>query len=135
VARFRNRLCGLRDRLRAGTIARADVYVWIDAWIAHASQTDTFFKFFKDCPLSHTGLTAIRRLTFFRAPGRAPSERCRAGSFLLCRQCRRQAWRLFFRAFAGYDQIGVAANRKPGNCAFFRTRFSAARYSFRSRSS
>jgi hypothetical protein len=42
VARFRNRLRGLRDRWRAGTVTRAEVEARIGAWIAHASHADTF---------------------------------------------------------------------------------------------
>ncbi len=43
VARFRNRLRGLRDRWRAGTISRADVESRIRAWIAHADHADSFW--------------------------------------------------------------------------------------------
>jgi retron-type reverse transcriptase len=43
VARFRNRLRGLRDRWRARTLARADVEARIGAWIAHADHADTFW--------------------------------------------------------------------------------------------
>ncbi|MGD9786199.1 MAG: reverse transcriptase domain-containing protein [Hyphomicrobiaceae bacterium] len=42
VARFRNRLRGLRDRWRQGTVSKADVEARIAAWIAHASHADTF---------------------------------------------------------------------------------------------
>ena len=42
VARFRNRLRGLRDRWRAGIVTRAEVEAKIGAWIAHASHADTF---------------------------------------------------------------------------------------------
>lgn len=42
VARFRNRLRGLRDRWRAGTLTREEVEARIGAWIAHASHADTF---------------------------------------------------------------------------------------------
>lgn len=42
VLRFRNRLRGLRDRWRCGTITRADVEARIGAWIAHADHADTF---------------------------------------------------------------------------------------------
>jgi retron-type reverse transcriptase len=42
VRRFRNRLRGLRDRWRAGTISLADVMARVDAWIAHAEHADTW---------------------------------------------------------------------------------------------
>jgi RNA-directed DNA polymerase len=42
VARFRNRLRGLRDRWRAGTIARAEVEAKVGAWVAHAEHADTW---------------------------------------------------------------------------------------------
>jgi hypothetical protein len=41
VARFRNRLRGLRDRWRSGTVSEAEVRQRIQAWIAHASSADT----------------------------------------------------------------------------------------------
>lgn len=43
IARFRNRLRGLRDRWRAGTATRADVEARVSAWIAHADHADTFW--------------------------------------------------------------------------------------------
>ena len=42
VRRFRNRLRGLRDQWRAGTIGREAVEAHIQAWIAHASHADTW---------------------------------------------------------------------------------------------
>jgi RNA-directed DNA polymerase len=42
VSRFRNRLRGLRDRWRAGTVTQAEAEARIGAWIAHASHADTF---------------------------------------------------------------------------------------------
>ena len=42
VRRFRNRLRGLRDRWRAGTIERGAVDARIGAWIAHAQHADTW---------------------------------------------------------------------------------------------
>ena len=42
VRRFRNRLRGLRDRWRAGTIGREAIEAHIQAWIAHASHADTW---------------------------------------------------------------------------------------------
>lgn len=42
VRRFRNRLRGLRDRWRAGTVARDEVEQRVNAWIAHAAHADTF---------------------------------------------------------------------------------------------
>jgi hypothetical protein len=42
VRRFRNRLRGLRDRWRAGTVTMAEVEPRVRAWIAHAAQADTW---------------------------------------------------------------------------------------------
>ena len=42
VRRFRNRLRGLRDQWRAGTVERADIEARIGAWIAHADNADTW---------------------------------------------------------------------------------------------
>jgi hypothetical protein len=42
VARFRNRLRGLRDRWRAGAVTRAEVEGKVGAWIAHAQHADTW---------------------------------------------------------------------------------------------
>jgi RNA-directed DNA polymerase len=42
VARFRNRLHGLRDRWRAGAVTRAEVEAKVGAWIAHAKNVDTW---------------------------------------------------------------------------------------------
>jgi hypothetical protein len=42
VRRFRNRLRGLRDQWRAGTIRLADVDARVNAWIAHAKHADTW---------------------------------------------------------------------------------------------
>ena len=42
VRRFRNRLRGLRDRSRVGTIGRKDVDARVRAWIAHAEHADTW---------------------------------------------------------------------------------------------
>jgi retron-type reverse transcriptase len=42
LRRFRNRLRGLRDRWRAGTIKAADVEARIRAWVAHAQHADTW---------------------------------------------------------------------------------------------
>ncbi len=42
VRRFRNRLRGLRDRWRAGTIDTAAVEARVEAWIAHAAHADTW---------------------------------------------------------------------------------------------
>lgn len=41
VARFRNRLRGLRDRVRAGTLSEADAHTRIQAWEAHAAFAQT----------------------------------------------------------------------------------------------
>ncbi len=42
VRRFRNRLRGLRDRWRAGTVTGEEVVRRIGAWIAHAEHADTW---------------------------------------------------------------------------------------------
>ncbi len=42
VARFRNRLRGLRDQWRAGTITSDDIKAKVNAWIAHAEHADTW---------------------------------------------------------------------------------------------
>jgi retron-type reverse transcriptase len=42
IRRFRNRLRGLRDQWRAGTISLDDVIVRVRAWIAHAEHADTW---------------------------------------------------------------------------------------------
>jgi len=42
LRRFRNRLRGLRDRWRAGTIGLDDVDARVGAWIAHAEHADTW---------------------------------------------------------------------------------------------
>jgi retron-type reverse transcriptase len=42
VRRFRNRLRGLRDQWRAGTISLNDVDARVRAWIAHAEHADTW---------------------------------------------------------------------------------------------
>jgi hypothetical protein len=42
VRRFRNRLRGLRDQWRAGSIDRAAIEAKIGAWIAHAQHADTW---------------------------------------------------------------------------------------------
>ena len=42
VRRFRNRLRGLRDRWRAGTVTREQVDQRVGAWVAHARHADTW---------------------------------------------------------------------------------------------
>jgi hypothetical protein len=42
VQRFRNRLRGLRDQWRAGTVGIDDVIDRVHAWIAHAEHADTW---------------------------------------------------------------------------------------------
>ena len=42
IARFRNRLRGLRDQWRSGHVTRAEIEAKINAWIAHAEHADTF---------------------------------------------------------------------------------------------
>ena len=41
VRRFRNRLRGLRDRWRRGTVTREEVERRVGAWVAHAAHADT----------------------------------------------------------------------------------------------
>ena len=41
VQRFRNRLRGLRDRWRVGTVEKDEVVSRINAWLAHARHADT----------------------------------------------------------------------------------------------
>ena len=42
VRRFRNRLQGLRDRWRAGTVSRDEVQQRVQAWLAHAAHAKTW---------------------------------------------------------------------------------------------
>ncbi len=42
VARFRNRLRGLRERWRAGTVTREEVEARVRSWIAHAEHADSW---------------------------------------------------------------------------------------------
>ncbi len=42
VRRFRNRLRGLRDSRRAGTVSREEVEQRVRAWVAHAAHADTW---------------------------------------------------------------------------------------------
>ena len=42
IARFRNRLRGLRDRWRAGSVRAAEVEAKVGGWIAHAGHADTW---------------------------------------------------------------------------------------------
>ena len=42
VRRFRNRLRGLRDRWRAGTVTRGEVEQRVRAWVALAAHADTW---------------------------------------------------------------------------------------------
>ncbi len=42
VWRFRNRLRGLRQRWRAGTVTQADVQQRVQAWVAHARHANTW---------------------------------------------------------------------------------------------
>ena len=42
VRRFRNRLRGMRDRWRAGTVTREEVEQRVRAWVAHAAHADTW---------------------------------------------------------------------------------------------
>ena len=42
MRRFRNRLRGLRDRWRAGTVTRGEVEQRVRAWVAHAAHADTW---------------------------------------------------------------------------------------------
>jgi retron-type reverse transcriptase len=47
VRRFRNRLRGLRDQWRAGTVALDAVDARVRAWIAHAEHADTWHPIFR----------------------------------------------------------------------------------------
>ena len=76
VRRFRNRLRGLRDGWRAGTVSRAEVEQHIGAWVAHAAHADTWRL-----------RRAIFRGGWFdpdrrrpRGPGRPPVVGCRAAA-------------------------------------------------------
>lgn len=42
VRRFRNRLRGLRDRWRAGTVTQDEVEQRVGSWVAHAAHADTW---------------------------------------------------------------------------------------------
>ena len=73
VRRMRNRLRGLRDRWRAGTVDTAAVTSRIEAWIAHASHADTwrlrhaiFRAGWYDPAASATSRASLRK------PGRSP---------------------------------------------------------------
>ena len=76
IRRFRNRLRGLRDRWRAGTVGREEVEQCVAAWIAHAEHADTW---------------RLRRAIFrggwfdpdasrSRGPGRSPVPACCAAA-------------------------------------------------------
>ena len=74
VRRMRNRLRGLRDRWRAGTVSTTDVRSRVEAWIAHAEHADTWRL-----------RQAIFRGGWFepaKGPGRPPASRVlRGGSW------------------------------------------------------
>ncbi len=58
VRRFRNRLRGLRDQWRAGTIGIEDVDARVKAWIAHAEHADTWrlrHAIFRGCRFDPAG--------------------------------------------------------------------------------
>ena len=42
VRRFRNRLRGLRDRWRSGTVEKEEIIQRVSSWVAHASHADTW---------------------------------------------------------------------------------------------
>ena len=70
VRRFRNRLRGLRDRWRHGTVEKEEVLRRVDSWIAHAEHANT-----------RRLRQAIFRTSSFRAvrePGHPPSAFCAA---------------------------------------------------------
>ena len=72
VRRFRNRLRGLRDRWRAGRVAREEVEQRVGAWVAHAGHANTW-------RLRH----ALFRDGWFdpsREPGRPPAGGCCAAA-------------------------------------------------------
>ncbi len=69
VRRFRNRLRGLRDRWRAGTVARGEVEQRVGAWVAHAAHADTWRlrrAIFRDGWFAPRGRRS-------RGPGRPPA--------------------------------------------------------------
>ena len=70
VRRFRNRLRGLRDRWRAGTVEREEVIQRVRAWIAHAEHADTW-------RLRQAIFRAVR-LGFARKPDRPANACCAA---------------------------------------------------------
>ena len=77
VRRFRNRLRGLRDRWRAGTVTRGEVEQRVGAWVAHAAHADTWRlrrAIFRD------GWFAPRAAGRSRGPGRPPAVACCAAA-------------------------------------------------------
>ncbi len=70
VRRFRNRLRGLHDRWRAGTVAREEVIQRVRAWIAHAEHADTW-------RLRQAIFRAVR-VGSAREPDRPPNAFCAA---------------------------------------------------------
>jgi retron-type reverse transcriptase len=79
VRRFRNRLRGLRDRWRAGTVETDEVVQRINAWVAHARHADTLglrhaiFRGGWFDPAWGDGGPVARRAPSSRQPGRPPA--------------------------------------------------------------
>jgi len=79
VRRFRNRLRGLRDRWRAGSVATDEVVQRINAWVAHARHADTLglrhaiFRGGWFDPAWGDACPSPRRETPARGPGRPPA--------------------------------------------------------------
>lgn len=79
VRRFRNRLRGLRDRERAGTIGAADVAARVDAWVAHAKHANTWrlrHAIFRGGPSDSAAASLFRDgpCGRKREPGRSPDR-------------------------------------------------------------
>jgi hypothetical protein len=83
VARFRNRLRGLRDRWRAGTVTRDEVEATVRPWIAHAENADTW---------------RLRRAVFGRGWFGVSGKRRRSTSLPPKRTLRRKRQRISLRS-------------------------------------
>jgi hypothetical protein len=68
VARFRNRLRGIKDRIRAGTLGEADAEARIQAWEAHAAFAQRGRSF--------------ERIVGWRTAGPSPSAELKAAVLL-----------------------------------------------------
>lgn len=77
VRRFRNRWRGLRDRVRAGTLAEHEAARRVDSWIAHAAHAQTWrlrHAMFRGGPFDPAAPTTFRDgpCGHKREPGRPP---------------------------------------------------------------